>query len=194
VRGETVDGLAATMAGSAAEALLHRTDPLRSDAFLTALAHALVLGGLAMAVAGSSRPCSGADHEIAHAIEALTPGAGSHGEQVAVGALFASWLRDDPIVDALDACLWRYGVARVPADLGLDETAFAAAVLAAPDTRPERYTILEDLALPAPLIRERVAAFVDRFGGGRAERAEPHVAVTAASYPDGDMRGADTSS
>src|SRR3712207_6898981 len=45
----------------------------------------------------------------------------THGGQVAVGALFASWLRGDPVVGALDACLRRYGVPRLPEDLGLSE-------------------------------------------------------------------------
>src|SRR5215212_6534779 len=131
-RGEPTDGLAAALARTGAEALLHRTDPVESDEFLTTLAQALVLGGLSMAVAGSSRPCSGACHEIAHAVEALHPGTSNHGSQVAVGALFASWLREDPVVEPLDACLRRYGVARLPRELGLTSAQFAAAVARAP--------------------------------------------------------------
>jgi glycerol-1-phosphate dehydrogenase [NAD(P)+] len=79
-RGEVVDGLAVTFARTAAEAVLNRPDGIEDDAFLTVLAEALVLSGLAMAVAGSSRPCSGGDHEIVHAIDHLFPGTGNHGE------------------------------------------------------------------------------------------------------------------
>ena len=100
-RGERVDGLAAAFARSGADSLLYLREDVASDQFTSTLARALILGGLAMAVAGNSRPCSGADHEIAHAIDALHPGHGHHGEQVAVGALFASFLRDDPNVGAL---------------------------------------------------------------------------------------------
>jgi glycerol-1-phosphate dehydrogenase [NAD(P)+] len=162
-RGEPVDGLASALSRVAAESLLHRTDTLDSDGFLTTLAEALILGGLAMAVAGSSRPCSGACHEIAHAIDALFPGTATHGELVAVGALFASHLRDDGGTRALDACLRRHGVARLPRQLGLTAEQFAAAVRDAPGTRPERYTILEHLALDDAQIRDRVAEFVDTF-------------------------------
>jgi glycerol-1-phosphate dehydrogenase [NAD(P)+] len=123
----------------------------------------LILGGLAMAVAGSSRPCSGSCHEIAHALDELHPGDRNHGEQVAVGALFASFLRDDPLTGALDAALRRHGVPRVPADLDLTEEQFAAAVAHAPQTRPDRYTILEHLALTEPDIRTRVHEFVGAF-------------------------------
>ena len=162
-RGEPTDGVAAAMARTGAEALLHRTDRVDSEDFLTTLAHALVLGGLAMAIAGSSRPCSGACHEIAHAIEAEHPGTSTHGAQVAVGALFASWLRGDEVVPALDACLRRYEVPRLPADLGLTEAQFAVAVARAPSTRPERYTILEHLELGEAEIAARVAAFTETF-------------------------------
>jgi glycerol-1-phosphate dehydrogenase [NAD(P)+] len=163
-RGEPVDGVATALARTGAESLLHRTDELTSEEFLTTLAQGLIQGGLAMAIAGSSRPCSGACHEIAHAVEALKPGTGTHGGQVAVGAMFASWLREDPVVDTLDACLRRYEVPRVPADLGLSEAEFATAVGRAPSTRPERYTILEHLELGEAEIAARVAAFVKAFG------------------------------
>jgi len=162
-RGEAVDGLAAAMARSAAESLLHRTDGPDAEDFLTTLAEALVLGGLAMAVAGNSRPCSGADHEIAHAIEALYPGTSAHGLQAAVGALFASFLREDPALGALDAALRHYGVPRLPGDLGLTREQFAAAVALAPSTRPDRYTILEHLALDEAAIGRRLDAFLEAF-------------------------------
>jgi glycerol-1-phosphate dehydrogenase [NAD(P)+] len=159
-RGEPVDGLAAALARSGAESLLHRTDDLGSDGFLTALAEALVLSGLAMAVAGSSRPCSGACHEISHAIDALYPGSASHGEQVAVGALFASFLREDDLLETLDAALVRHGAARMPRDLGLTDEQFVVAVAHAPSTRPDRFTILEHLDLDEDEIRKRVRSYV----------------------------------
>ena len=90
-RGEPVDGLAVTFARTAATALLHRQDGIEDDDFLIALAEALVLSGLAMATAGSSRPCSGGDHEILHAIDHLFPGTAHHGELAGVGGLFTSW-------------------------------------------------------------------------------------------------------
>jgi glycerol-1-phosphate dehydrogenase [NAD(P)+] len=162
-RGEPVDGLAAAFARSGAESLLHRRDAVGSDAFLTALAEALLLSGLAMAVAGSSRPCSGACHEISHAIDALYPGKASHGEQVAVGALFASFLRESELLEQLNAALSRHGVPRLPGELGLSAEEFAAAVAHAPTTRPERYTILEHLDLGEDEIRDRVHEFVAAF-------------------------------
>ena len=57
----------------------------------------------------------------------------------------------------------RYGVARLPADLGLTDEEFAAAVAQAPATRPDRFTVLERLALDESQIRDRVRDFVSAF-------------------------------
>src|SRR5262252_5846473 len=143
-RGEPVDGLAVTMARTAARAVLHQPGTVADDEFLTVLAESLVLSGMAMTVAGSSRPSSGGDHEILHAIDQLFPGAGTHGELAGVGALFCAYLREDAGQAGLvAACLARHSLPRCPADLGLSAAEFTKAVVSAPATRPGRYTILE---------------------------------------------------
>ena len=164
-RGEPVDGLAVTFAQTAAKAILHRTDGIDDEDFLVALAEALVLSGLAMATAGSSRPCSGADHEILHAIDHLFPGTARHGELAGAATLFTSYLRgDDAMAAAVDACLTRHGLPRLPGDLGLvARSSSSQAVLHAPGTRPDRFTVLEHLALDERGVSERVRAFVDAF-------------------------------
>lgn len=158
VKGEAVDGLAAALARSSAEAML-AAEP-GSDRFLVTLAEALILSGIAMTVAGSSRPCSGACHEISHALDASYGAPGLHGAQVALGARFATWLRGDTELFAqLDAAMVRNELPRVPADLGIDRDTFVQAVVGAPMTRPDRFTILEHLSLSP----ERVAELVDEF-------------------------------
>ena len=163
-RGEPVDGLALAFARTAGEAILHRIDTISDDDFLIALAEALVLSGMAMSVAGTSRPCSGACHEIVHAVDQLYPGVSNHGELAGIGALFATFLRgDEERFRQVADCLGRHGLARTPSEIGLTDAQFATAVLAAPDTRPDRYTILEHLALDEAAAAERVAAFVSRL-------------------------------
>ena len=164
--GEQVDGLAAAMARSAAQAVLHQPGEARSDAFLTVLAESLILSGLSMTVAGSSRPASGGDHEIMHAIDQLYPGTASHGELAGVGALFCAYLREDAEqVRLLAGCLGRHGLPRTPGDLGLSSADFVKAVAYAPATRPGRYTILERLALPEAEIARRVEDYVRAVTG-----------------------------
>jgi glycerol-1-phosphate dehydrogenase [NAD(P)+] len=163
-RGEAVDGVAVTFARTAAMAILHREDGIDDDDFLIALAEALVLSGLAMATAGSSRPCSGGDHEILHAIDHLFPGTAAHGELAGAAALFTTWLRGDEAgAAAVHACLSRHGLPRTPQDLGLTEGQFGEAVAYAPRTRPDRYTLLEHLALDDEEVRARVHAYAGAF-------------------------------
>lgn len=162
-RGEPVDGLAVTMARAGAEAVLHHPGGLTDDAFLTLLAESLISSGIAMAVCGSSRPCSGGCHEISHALDRLHPGTAAHGVQVALGALFCTFLRGDTAgFDELAACLVRHGLPVSPAGLGLTDEQFVAVALAAPRTRPDRYTILEHLDLDPAGMAEQVAAFGER--------------------------------
>ena len=164
-RGEPVDGVAVTFARSAATSVLLREDGVYDDDFLIALAEALVLSGLAMATAGSSRPCSGSDHEILHAIDHLYPGTARHGELAGAASLFTSFLRGDlGMVRGIDACLCRHALPRTPADLGLTVDQFARAVLHAPMTRPDRYTVLEHLALDEAAVHERIDAFLAAVG------------------------------
>jgi len=164
--GEPVDGLAVAMARSAAHAVLHQPGPASSDEFLTVLAEALILSGVAMTVAGSSRPCSGGDHEILHAIDKLYPDAGTHGELAGLGALFCTWLREDRGNAALvSACLARHGLPRTPGDLGLSAAEFTKAVICAPATRPGRYTVLEHSGMTEAETAARVDEYVRSFAG-----------------------------
>ncbi len=165
-RGEPLDGLAITLARTGAEALINHPGTLGDDDFLTVLAEALILGGIAMAVSGSSRPASGGCHEISHALDLLYPDTGTHGEQVGMGALFCTYLRgDEHRFRQISDCLKRHGLPRVPADLGLTDEQFAEAVSYAPATRPDRYTILEHLALSPEQVRARVKEYVNAVCG-----------------------------
>ncbi|MEU7617630.1 iron-containing alcohol dehydrogenase family protein [Micromonospora rifamycinica] len=160
VRGEPVDGLAASLARMGAEAVLAHTGDMTDDAFVTVLAEALISSGLAMAVCGSSRPASGGCHEIMHAIDTLFPGTSSHGELAGLGALFCTYLRGDRRRFAeMSACLGRHRLPRLPADVGLTDAQFVEAVQFAPATRPDRYTILEHLAMSVTETRERLADY-----------------------------------
>ena len=160
-RAEPLDGLAATLADAGATAVSHAEGTIDDVSFLVTLAEALVLSGLAMATAGSSRPCSGADHEIVHAVDHLYPGTALHGELAAVGAAFAAHLHGDAeLVREIDRCLARHGLPRTHRDVGLTDEQFARAVAYAPATRPGRFTILEHLALAEREIDEHVHAYV----------------------------------
>ena len=165
VTGEKVDGLAAALARTAGQAVLHQPGTVRDDAFVAVLAEALVLSGMAMSVAGTSRPSSGGCHEICHAVNHLFPAADAqHGELVGLGAAFATHLRGDPAATgALVEALARHGLPVHPTDLGLDIEEFVQAVQYAPQTRPGRYTILEHLDLSENDIRDAVKDYANTY-------------------------------
>ena len=162
IRNEPFDGLAASLARMGAEAVLTMPGDLSDDAFATVLAEALISSGLAMAVCGSSRPASGGCHEIMHAIDSLFPGTASHGELAGLGALFCTFLRgDERRFVQMAQCLQRHQLPRLPADVGLDADQFVEAVSFAPRTRPDRYTILEHLAMTEDQIRRKLDDYVE---------------------------------
>lgn len=120
------------------------------------LADALVLSGLAMIEAGTSRPASGGEHEISHAIDRLHGGRAMHGAQVAFGSIITATLHGE------DHRVWRGRVGRLglphhPAQLGLDTDDLVAILLAAPGTRPGRFTILEHAGLNEAGCRRLIA-------------------------------------
>lgn len=160
VRGEPVDGLAASLARAGAEAVINHPGDMSDDGFVTVLAEALISSGLAMAVCGTSRPTSGGCHEIMHATDSLFPGTASHGELAGLGALFCTFLRGDERRFAqMAACLGRHQLPLVPADVGLTHEQFVEVVEFAPRTRPDRYTILEHLSMSADEIRRKLAEY-----------------------------------
>ena len=161
VNGEKVDGLAAAMARQAGEAVLRHPGGAGDDGFLTVLSEGLVMSGIAMSIAGHTRPSSGACHEISHALDLLYPRrAASHGEQVGLGAAFAMHLRGDQQGSRLMAgTLRRHGLPVLAEEIGFSDEEFVRAVEFAPETRPGRYTILEHLQLSPEQIKGAYADY-----------------------------------
>ncbi|MEV7867936.1 iron-containing alcohol dehydrogenase family protein [Streptomyces sp. NPDC088124] len=161
VNGEPVDGLAAAMARTAGEAVLRHPGGVGDDEFLTVLAEALVLSGIAMSISGDTRPSSGACHEISHAFDLLYPKRSAlHGEQVGFGAAFAMRLRgaEEESLQFTEV-LRRHGLPVLPEEIGFTVDEFVRAVAYAPQTRPGRFTILEHLDLSTDQIRDAYADY-----------------------------------
>lgn len=114
--------------------------------FLRELADALILSGNAMICSGTSRPASGAEHEISHAIDRLYAGRAMHGAQVAFGCIISVALYGED-TGAFRERLTRLGLPQHPRELGLNADDMVRVILRAPDTRPGRFTILEDANL-----------------------------------------------
>ncbi len=151
--GERVDDYALLISSQSAQMVLRHLEKglaIDSETYLEVLVEGLILSGIAMNIAGTSRPASGAEHEFSHAIDALFPQkAKYHGYQVALGTLIAQRLREKDI-GKLKEIFVRIGLPVGYEDLGLDLQEATAALFHAPMTRPERYSILKKRALTEP--------------------------------------------
>jgi glycerol-1-phosphate dehydrogenase [NAD(P)+] len=142
---EQFDAFSAMIAESAARPVLDLAD-LHARETHEIVAKGLLMSGLAMAAAGTSRPCSGAEHLISHALDALLgEDAAMHGEQVALGCLVSAAAHDSPLLGVLHARFAELGLPTTPADVGLTDAHLRAAIAAAPEQRPDRHTILSEL-------------------------------------------------
>lgn len=103
---------------------------------------ALVSSGVAMSIAGSSRPGSGGEHKFGHALERLAPGTALHGEACGIGTIIAMYLHGGDWRAIRDA-LRSIGAPITPGDLGIDDSVAVEALLMAKSIRPERFTILD---------------------------------------------------
>jgi glycerol-1-phosphate dehydrogenase [NAD(P)+] len=140
------DAFSAMIARNAARPVLDVED-LESRESHETLANGLVLSGLAMAAAGTSRPCSGAEHLVSHSLDLLLgPRASLHGEQVALGCLVSAAAHRSPLLETLRDLFARLGLPRHPVDLGIDDDLMREAIVRAPSTRPDRHTILSEVA------------------------------------------------
>jgi glycerol-1-phosphate dehydrogenase [NAD(P)+] len=91
--GTPVNDLAALMSDASVYQFMER--PTKNPENIQLLATALMLNGVAMEVAGSSRPASGSEHLISHALDYITARPGLHGIQVGVATYIVSRLQDN---------------------------------------------------------------------------------------------------
>lgn len=145
--GPKMNDAAFHLARDSAESLVHSSDcDLRSPRFVRSLIVAQIYSGIAMTLAGSSRPCSGPEHLISHALDELklTPDV-LHGVQVGSICLFMLYLFGE-----LSHEVMRFAEAmQIPAvwtDLIPDAENRLPEILARTrEVRPDRRTILDDL-------------------------------------------------
>ncbi len=160
-RGEDIPESSLRLAESAAAMVLENIEEVSkwSARGLRILAEAGLMAGMAMSIAGSSRPCSGAEHLFSHAVDKLYPGRGGlHGEQVGVGSIVSAYLHGIDWKRLKDA-LGRVGAPTSVRGIGLSVEEAARALLEAPKLR-QRYTILHKLNLSEREAREAIAATV----------------------------------
>lgn len=142
----TLNGFSNAIAYSAADNVLHYPDNnIYSKEFLHILLNSLVLSGIAMEIAGSSRPASGAEHSFSHAYDYLYPQNNLlHGEKVGIGTLIITYMRSKSDFDSMYNCYKRYGLIDALRERNVDSSRIINAMIAAKKIRKTRYTILDE--------------------------------------------------
>lgn len=142
---EPINDLAYMLSRSAAFALIHHeSKDIRNRNFLKQVVYCQINSGLAMALAGTSRPCSGSEHLISHAIDFNKLSENTlHGYQVGSISIFCLYLQKK-----LDAkCINYAQELRIPiAFHHLNENIKSKLALLYETSfkmRPGRYTVLE---------------------------------------------------
>ena len=105
---------------------------------------ALISAGVASCIAGSSRPCSGAEHLFSHAVDHLEYGVGLHGEKCGIGSIMIAKLQGQDWKKIVKT-LKNVGAPTTAKEIGLKPKILAKALVIAQSLRPERYTILKEV-------------------------------------------------
>jgi glycerol-1-phosphate dehydrogenase [NAD(P)+] len=164
-QGQEIDDFACLTSEAAALSVVGADANLADPVFREKLIRGLILSGIAMEMAGSSRPASGSEHLISHALDRMLPRPRLHGLQVALGTIAAYLLRGDDLGE-LVAFFRATGLPMVPADLGLAIDEVLEAIRQGTSTRPARWTVLDQIG-EADLDKLRAVYETDGLGAWR---------------------------
>lgn len=106
----------------------------------------LISSGMAMSIAGSSRPASGSEHKFSHALDIIAPKPALHGEQCGVGTIMMMYLQGGNW-KKIQEVLKKVNAPTTAKELKIDEEYIIEALTQAHNIRKGRYTILGDRGL-----------------------------------------------
>jgi glycerol-1-phosphate dehydrogenase [NAD(P)+] len=115
----------------------------KSKDFYAKLVNSLVISGIAMEVAGSSRPASGSEHLISHALDSVSSSPAAHGLQTGAAAYLCALLQNNNAAN-VGAFLENTGFVKFLSKTPFDKQTFIKAVEYAPKIKDGYYTILSE--------------------------------------------------
>jgi len=148
VKNEYYGEYAASLALMSARLMVRNAGLLKpgNEEGLRVLLEALISCGVAMSIAGSSRPCSGSEHLFSHALDQVVPKPALHGEQCGVGCIMMARLHNIHWKQIRDT-LKRVGAPTTAEELGIEPEHVVDALARSAEIRPDRYTILDERTL-----------------------------------------------
>ncbi|OWT32996.1 NAD(P)-dependent glycerol-1-phosphate dehydrogenase [Methanobrevibacter sp. 87.7] len=139
---------AAALSLMTAKLIIDSSDSIKEGLELSArlVVKMLFSSGMAISIAGSSRPASGSEHLFSHALDRIVKKPALHGEQCGIGTIMmmnlhgGDWKFIKNALESMKAPTTCY-------DVNIDPEDIIDALTMAHTIRPERYTILGDRGL-----------------------------------------------
>ncbi len=147
LKNENFSSTAYGLAKYAAESIIDNAYSIKPNLEDSAwiIVKSVIVSGMAMSIANSSRPASGSEHLFAHALEKRAPGKALHGEMVGVGTIMMLYLHGGEWKEIRDV-LKMIGAPTTAKELGVEPEDIIWALTHAHKMR-KRYTILGDRGL-----------------------------------------------
>lgn len=139
-RGEYYGDYAAALSSMSALIVMENSKDIKNN--VSMVVEALITSGVAIGIAGSSRPCSGSEHLFSHALDLICDKPALHGEQCGVGTIMMANLHEADW-ERVKKSLKHVGAPTNAEELGITEEKIIEALTIAHDMR-DRYTILRN--------------------------------------------------
>jgi glycerol-1-phosphate dehydrogenase [NAD(P)+] len=141
---EPINDFASTVASNAVDTFTYFVDKNFDNlSYIGIIASSLLMTGMAMIIAGSSRPASGSEHLISHAYDRVGKKPCLHGIQVGVASYAVSFLQE-VTHERLKKDVTESGFFDFVKDHPLEREDFLKAIMMAPDIKEDYYTILSE--------------------------------------------------
>ncbi len=149
---EDYNSIIANLALLSANSVIENIEEIKECSYhgLNVLAWSLICSGFAMNIYGSSRPCSGSEHNFSHALDKMGSKA-LHGEQVALGSIISCYLQGSDW-KRIQNIMKQIGLPTTAKDLGI-ENIVVKALVDAKNIR-KRYSILDKMKIDEKKARE----------------------------------------
>ena len=159
---DEMNGYAYMMSRTSLDALMKTQYDQICPEFIDVLANCLVLSGIAMDYAGSSRPVSGSEHLFSHALDYFCEKQNLHGLNVALGTVAVLKIIGEDPTDVVNY-LKKFEVDVNPAHMEIPEDTFVYCMQHATEMRSNRYTYLHEADLNTDKLRKIYKELVEEL-------------------------------
>lgn len=135
---------------------------LENVEFIKQICEAIILSGIAMEIAGTSRPCSGSEHLYSHYLDDKYSKKNLHGYQVAQGAIIMSYFQNKKNREFIKF-LKELEIDVSFTNLNVSYEEFEDCLINCKISRPERYTVLNEVKLESSTLKKIYKEIEEEF-------------------------------